>query len=329
MNNKRDDDIDLIDILKKIYFSRKVIFYSSLVFAVIGIVVALVSPIKYSSSTVFITQNQESTSSNLSGVASLVGINLGSSSAGGDIPSSMYPQIGESPKFKRLLLEKTINKKSNITLKTFLIKHYKIDEKNETFLSQMDMSKLEELCFNIISEVISINVNQKDGFVTINSIMPIAEYSAIIAKNSREILQNIIIENKIETARQNLNFSQKQLDEKKLEFNEIQSKLAYFSDSNLNAVNSFVINEKNKLQAEFEIINAVVTELSKQVEQAKLQVTKDTPVFSTIKEAIIPNKRISPKRSQLVLIFGLIGFIFSCIFILIAEPLKKILDDIK
>ena len=30
--------------------------------------------------------------------------------------------------------------------------------------------------------------------------------------------------------------------------------------------------------------------LSKQVEQAKLQVTKDTPVFSTIKEAVIPNK---------------------------------------
>ena len=329
MNNKRDDDIDLIDILKKIYFSRKVIFYSSLVFAVIGIVVALVSPIKYSSSTVFITQNQESTSSNLSGVASLVGINLGSSSAGGDIPSSMYPQIGESPKFKRLLLEKTINKKSNITLKTFLIKHYKIDEKNETFLSQMDMSKLEELCFNIISEVISINVNQKDGFVTINSIMPIAEYSAIIAKNSREILQNIIIENKIETARQNLIFIEGQLTEKKKEFDDIYSKLAFFSDSNLNSVNSFVLNEKNKLESEFQIISAVVEEISKQVEQAKLQLKKDTPVFSTIQEAVIPIDRSSPKRTQLVIIFGFIGFILSSIFVLVNESLKNIFLEIK
>ena len=57
-------------------------------------------------------------------------------------------------------------------------------------------------------------MSTKDGFVTINSTMPVAEYSAIIAKKSREILQNIIIENKIETARQNLNFSQKQLSEK-------------------------------------------------------------------------------------------------------------------
>ena len=159
--------------------------------------------------------------------------------------------------------------------------------------------------------------------------MPIAQYSAILAKKSREILQNIIIENKIETARQNLNFSLNQLNEKKIEFDEIQAKLVYFSDSNLNAVNSFVINEKNKLEAEFQIINSVVTELSKQVEQAKLQVSKDTPVFSTIKEVIIPNKKISPKRLQLVIIFGFTGLIVSCIYSLISDPLKKILKDLK
>ena len=146
--------------------------------------------------------------------------------------------------------------------------------------------------------------------------MPVAEYSAISSKRIKRNFTKIIIENKIETARQNLNFSEKQLSEKKLEFDEIQSKLAYFSDSNLNSVNSFVINEKDKFEAEFQIINAVVTELSKQVEQAKLQVTKDTPVFSTIKEAVIPNKRTSPKRTQLVIIFGFIGFILFLIFVL-------------
>ena len=107
-------------------------------------------------------------------------------------------------------------------------------------------------------------------------------------------------------------------------FDEIQSKLAYFTDSNLNSVNSFVINEKNKLEAEFEIINAVVTELSKQVEQAKLQVKKDTPVFSTIKEATISNLRSSPKRKQTVIIFSLIGLIFSLSFILVKEPFIEI-----
>ena len=43
--------------------------------------------------------------------------------------------------------------------------------------------------------------------------------------------------------------------EKKLEFDDIQAKLSYFSDSNLNTVNSSVINEIDKLQAQFEIIS--------------------------------------------------------------------------
>jgi len=328
MKNDLNNEIDLIEILKKLYTSKKIIIYGSTLFIILGIIISLISPIKYSSSTTFIPQNQENSSSSFSGVASLVGINLGSSS-GSDIPPSMYPQIGESANFKRKLLDKIINKKNNLTLKDFLVNHYNIENDNEFNYSLYGVSKQEEICFEILSKVISINVNTKEGFVTITSTMPIAEYSAIVTRFSREILQNIIIENKIETARQNLNFSEKQLNEKKLEFDEIQSKLAFFSDSNLNAVNSFVINEKNKLDAEFQIINSVVTELSKQVEQAKLQVTKDTPVFSTIKEAIIPNYRISPKRTQLVIIYGLIGFLISCLLILILDPLKKVFKEIK
>lgn len=328
MSSKINDEIDLIEILKKLYTFRKDIFYTTIFSLIIGVLVAFFSPIKYESYTVFIPQNQESNTSSFSSVASLVGINLGSS-FGGDIPPSMYPQIGESPKFKRLILDKIIDNTERLTLKDFLVKHHRLENENDLKTTNIEMTELEESCFKILSNIISINVNQTDGFITINSIMPDAKYSAIVAKMAREILQNIIIENKIETARQNLIFSENQLKEKKLEFNEIQSKLAYFSDSNLNLVNSFIINEKDKLKAQFDIISAVVTELSKQVEQAKLQVTKDTPVFSTIKEAIIPIQRTSPKRKQLVLIFGFIGFSIACIYILIAETLIKIINEIK
>lgn len=329
MSNQFNDEIDLIGILKKIYISRKTILYTSSLFLLMGIVYSMLLPIKFNSSTVFIPQNQESNTSSLSGVASLVGINFGSTSNGGDIPPAMYPQIGNSPKFKRLILDKIIDKKNNLTLKKYLIKQYNIENNdNEIVNSPLFMSKTEETCFKILNDIISINVNQKDGFVTINSTMPVAEYSAIIANKAKEILQKIIIENKIETARQNLNFSKKQLADKKLEFDEIQSKLAYFSDSNLNAVNTFVINEKDKLDAEFQIISAVVTELAKQVETAKLQVTKDTPVFSTVKEAIVPLKKSSPMRTQIVFYFVFTGFLLSCLFVVLKSSTIDIFKKI-
>ena len=329
MENIKDDEIDFIEILKKIYKSKKIILIISFFFALLGFAVALISTVKYSSETIFITQNQESNSSSLSGVASLVGINLGTSNFGGEIPSSMYPQVSNSPKFKRLLLNSYIDFDNKINLKQYLIDYYKLNIENDKINSDLYISELENDCFKIIDKIITINVNQKDGFISLLSTLPVAEYSANLTINAKEILQDIIIDNKIESANQNLIFSQQQLEEKKLIFDEIQAKLAYFSDSNLNSVNSFVINERNKLEAEFQIINAVVTELSKQVEQAKLQVSKDTPVFSTIKEAVIPVERTSPKRTQIVLIFGFTGLIISIISVLIFQPLRKILLEIQ
>jgi uncharacterized protein involved in exopolysaccharide biosynthesis len=329
MNTNSNDEIDLIDLLKKLYNSRKLIVYITIIFSIMGIAYALLLPVKYNSTTIFITQNQETGSSSLSGVASLVGINLGSSSFGGEIPATMYPQIVQSVKFKRLLLQEIVDKKNNITLENFIAKHYSIEEIKEQNTSDLGMTLNEEQYFNILTEILDVSVNQKDGFISISSEMPNAEYSAKVAKFSRELLQNIIIENKIETARQNLIFSEAQLIEKKKEFDDIYSKLAFFSDSNLNSVNSFVLNEKNKLESEFQIISAVVEEISKQVEQAKLQLKKDTPVFSTIQEAVIPLKKSSPKRTQLVIIFGFLGLIASSIIVLIREPLKNILFEIK
>ena len=329
MNTNSNDEIDLIDLLKKLYNSRKLIVYITIIFSIMGIAFALLLPVKYNSTTVFITQNQETGSSSISGVASLVGINLGSSSFGGEIPAKMYPQIVQSVKFKRLLLQEIVDEKNNITLENFIAKHYSIEEIKEQNTSDLRMTLNEEQYFNILTEILNVSVNQKDGFISIGCEMSNAEYSAKVAKFSRELLQNIIIENKIETARQNLIFSEGQLIEKKKEFDDIYSKLAFFSDSNLNSVNSFVLNEKNKLESEFQIISAVVEEISKQVEQAKLQLKKDTPVFSTIQEAVIPLKKSSPKRAQLVIIFGFLGLIASSIIVLIREPLKNILFEIK
>ena len=329
MEVNSNDEIDIIDLLKKLYKSKKSIIYTTIIFLIIGIAFALLSPVKYNSTTVFITQNQETGSSSLSGVASLVGINLSSGLSGSEIPPTMYPKIIESVKFKRLLLKKVIDEKNNITLENFITEYYSIKKDEEENLSDLGMTLNEEKYFRILTEILNVSVNQIDGFISIGCIMPNAEYSAKIAKFSRELLQNIIIENKIETARQNLIFSEGQLMEKKKEFDDIYSKLAFFSDSNINSVNSFVLNEKNKLESEFQIISAVVEEISKQVEQAKLQLKKDTPVFSTIQEAVIPVKISSPKRTQTVIIFGFIGFILSSIFVLTSESLKNIFLEIK
>ena len=100
-----NDEIDLVELLKTAWYGRKQIIIISFIFVLIGVTAALLSPIVYSSSTTFInSQTESSSSSGLSGVASLVGINIGSMSSGSEIPPLMYPQIAESVQFKSCLL---------------------------------------------------------------------------------------------------------------------------------------------------------------------------------------------------------------------------------
>jgi len=327
--DNNSDEIDLIELLKTAWNGRKQIIVISFVFVLVGIAFALLSPIVYSSSTTFINSQTESSSgSGLSGVASLVGINLGSISSGSEIPSTMYPQIGESVEFKRDLLDSYIDEKEQIKLEDFLADYNKIEKNVTENNKKLFVSEYEYELFDVINDIVSISVNQKDGFITISANMPNSEYAANTCVNARDILQEIVINSRIQSAKQKLEYSEKQLASKRIEFEEIQNKLAYFNDSNLNLVTSSVINEREKIEAEFQILNAVMIELSKQVEQRKLQVSEDTPVFSILKEASMPVRRSSPKRTQMVLIFGFIGLTVSTLYTVVKSPIAQILTEL-
>jgi LPS O-antigen subunit length determinant protein (WzzB/FepE family) len=153
--------------------------------------------------------------------------------------------------------------------------------------------------------------------------------TASVARGGQEILQKSVIDYKIKSASEILKFNQTQVDLKKIEFDSLQNKLALFKDSNINIIDSRFVNKLNSLESEFEIVNVVYQELNKQLEQSKLQVSRDTPVFSIIKSVTIPNTRSAPKRSLVVIVYTFIGFIFGCGYILIKNPLLKIIREIK
>ena len=324
------DEIDIIQIVKTIWKSWRFIVKLSSFFVFVGVTMALLSPIVYTSSSTFILSGgSDDKSSSLGGVASLVGINLGGMSSESEIPASMYPKVGESVEFKRLLLEEFIDEGKTINLKNFLIGYHDLDL--EDFVindNDFFVSKGENGLFKLLDDIVLISVNDKDGFVSISANMPTSEYAANTCFNARKILQNIIINNKIKRAKENLSFTKEQLSLKKIEFDNIQNKIAYFQDSNLNIINSKYENELNMLKAEFQIINSVYTELSKQMEQSKLQVNKDTPVFSVVKEVSMPVTRSSPKRSQMVLVFGFIGLVISILYVIVKEPAAQIIKEI-
>ena len=353
-----DDSIDLIALLKQIYQGRKFIILSALIAAILGVVVALATPNTYTSGATFIPQTggDSKPSSSLSGLASLAGISLGGMGGGSDIPPTLYPQIISSIPYKLHLLDETIEvSDSEISLKDYLgddsgssvlgtLKKYTIglpgtilsalrgSSSEGTLEAQGEIYQISEddrELFEALNTKLILSLNEKEGFVTLEFSDEDKFVAAQVAERAKELLQERIIAFKNQSARELLDFTTKQYKENKTSYEALQDSIAIFKDQNLNISSSLYQNRLDRLERELNIASSVVEQLASQVEQAKLQVNKDTPVFTIIEPVTVPFERSAPKRSLIVVIWTFLGVVLSIGFVLVRDPAKEIIASIR
>jgi len=354
--NDNTDEIDLIELLKKIYLEKKFIFKISVLAALFGVVYALFQPNEYTSSTTFIPQLSsgiKTGGSSLSGLASLAGINIGSMESSSEFPPTLYPQVVNGVPFRVELLsnEITLNnelvavkdylekkssfnilgtiKKYTIGLPSLILSSFK-NQKEYTNESKIySITNDDQKLFKILKNNLSLSINEKEGFITISFTDTNKNIAAQITQISQNLLQEKIIEFKNKSSREMLDFALKQYSDKKESHEKLQDEKAVFVDKNINISSSLFQNKLSRLESEVNISESIVQQLASQVEQAKLQVNKDTPVFTTIKPVTIPFERSAPKRSLIVITFLFLGFVLSCGYVLVKEPASAILKSIK
>jgi LPS O-antigen subunit length determinant protein (WzzB/FepE family) len=153
--------------------------------------------------------------------------------------------------------------------------------------------------------------------------------SAQVTQTAETLLQEKIIEFKVKSSKELLDFTSNQYNEKKIAFEKLQDERAVFVDNNINISSSLFQNKLSRIESELSIVQSVVQQLASQLEQAKLQVNKDTPVFTTINPVTIPFERSAPKRSLIVLVFSFLGLVISTGYVFIKEPAMEIIKSIK
>lgn len=110
------DEIDLKDIIRRLWVKRRFILITTGIFLLLGIFVALTSPIQYTAESVILPQSgRQSQASGLGSLASIVGVNMGTAvMAEGTISTAIYPQILNSLPFVREIMQTPITvEKSN------------------------------------------------------------------------------------------------------------------------------------------------------------------------------------------------------------------------
>ena len=354
MDYQKDDEIDLIALLKTVFTARRFVLRITTLFAFIGIVVALVSPVSYTASSTFMPQLSEGrSSSSLGGLASLAGINLSAVMGGQpqEISPSLYPQITKSIPYRLSLLNEPVGP-NDISMREYIlenasgpsmlstIKKYTIGLPGLLFSGSasasdnMESSLLtireeDKKLFDYLDEALTIEVNEKEGLVSLHAELDDRLVAARLAQAATDLLQRNVIAFKSQSARNNLDFIERQFEFKRQEFESIQDSIAIFKDQNLNITSSLYQNQLSRLESQFTVTSSVFQELAGQVEQAKIQVNKDTPIFTIIEPVSVPLERSKPKRSMMVIIWTFLGGVFSVGWVLVKSPAQQIIKELR
>jgi hypothetical protein len=327
------------------------------VFVTIGLIYALSLKNEFTAHTIFIPQvGGSKSSSGLSGLASLAGIDLsGMEGSSSNIPPSLYPQIVKSVSFKKAVLGAKIYVKGledsvsyqeyyekvkkpsllssvskyTIGLPSLIIKTLRAVDDDALAVGKdgskfIKLTKQEVKLIKTLNTQLAVTVNSKEGFVKIEMKMKDAMIAAQMAQFVQDKLQQELINFRISKSRDQQKFTEVRYKEKKKEFEVIQDELAEFRDRNKNISTAVMMNEVKRLESEYNLAFSVYTELAKQLEQAKIQVSKQTPIFSIIQPVTIPSEKSGPFRAIILIGWFFFGIISSVAYILGKDYVKNL-----
>lgn len=352
----QEDEIDLTELTRVIWSRREFILKVTGVFVFLGLIVAFTSKVEYEASCKLMPENQEGMRSGLgglSGLAGLAGINLDMGTTGTLTPM-LYPQIVQSIPFQlELINEPILFQKLDSTMSSLIyfkeidspslfgliaeytiglpgkIKQLLLDETLEIFPdNNNELIRLSKEDWELIERYrkrISVSVDDKTGVISLSTEMPDPYAAAKITDLVVKKLTEKITEYKIKKVRTNLEFIQERYKEAKKEYRQKQAQVANFMDRNKNLTSSLVQTEYQRLQNELNIAFEVYKGLATQLEQAKIKVKEETPVFTVLDPVKIPVSKSKPKRMTIILLsffLGVFGSIGAALIVPIYDSIK-------
>lgn len=338
-----EQEIDLVELIQKMWINRWLIIKVTGVFVVLGVLVALFSAKVYTASCDIVPDTGKSGNSKMSSLAALAGVNLGEGADVTALSPLVYQNIMNGTSFRKELMQTKIDfEKADKPVSFFdyytseeynkpgvfdYIKKYTIGlpfvilnairgEQPEPDYSAIGnsegptmetLSKDEYNALKILEQCVALTLDNKNGYVTITTNMPEAVASAQLAQATVVLLQKYITEFKIAKVQSNLDFIQGRYNEAKKNFEDIQVRRAAFRDANTNTNKYSARVEAEKLDAEYTLAMNLYSELATQLEQAKIEVKKDTPILTVVRPVTIPYKKSKPARAKILLAFTFLG----------------------
>ncbi|MGE6353863.1 Wzz/FepE/Etk N-terminal domain-containing protein [Flavobacterium sp. NPDC079362] len=354
MNNTpvENDEISLKELIQKgrewysyLLSQWKVIVLAGIIGTALGLTYSFIKKPIYTATLSFALEDEKSGAGlgGALGLASSFGLDLGGS-GGGIFTGSNLTELFKS----RSMVEKTMLSPVNINGKIVSLVDMYIDinewrkdwDKNSKlskikFLpnsNRQKFTRVQDSIMGLIYRNIStgaLNVAQKDKKVSIISI-DVSSTNELFSKLFCETLANQVskfyIETKSKKARLNMAILERQVDSIRGELNGAITGVAIANDNtfNLNPALNVRRAPSARRQVDVQANTAILTELVKQAELAKVTLRKETPLIQVIDKPIMPLNKVKFGKIKGGVLGGFLGGLFTVLALILRRFFKLI-----
>ncbi|MBO4341360.1 MAG: hypothetical protein J5835_08040 [Bacteroidales bacterium] len=349
INQEEGGNVDVLAIVNKLWSGRKTVIIWTCVFMVLGLLAAMSMKHEYTVRTVLAPQVNARTSSYAS-LASMAGFDIGLANMNmSDLSPLVYPQIVESVPYRLELLHtpfhyekvdtavsiytyaKEYSKptvfatvaKYTIGLPGFLLSKLKKEEPeleypayegdgvDESITKPVMLTRDEASMVKEMGRRVSLMVDKKEGYLAMTVIGSEPLQTAELAIKAIELLQSEVTRFRTEKAQDQLEYIQARYNEVKAETESYQTTLASIKDRSQQMTSTRSRIEQERVQIKYNISSSIYAEMAKQLEQAKMQVKRDTPVLAVVQPVTVP-LHSSNSRLKVLITWIFFGFVLGC-----------------
>lgn len=354
---EEEQEIDIMELISKLWKKKAMIIKWCIVGAVIGLVVGFSIPKTYSSSVTLAPETQQRTNSSVSSIASMMGVNLNNSVDA--ISVDMFPDVVHSTPFIVELFELPVQfewkgEMMNTTLLDYMLEYQKSpwwtpvmqapfkalgwamslvsgkEEETEGAAGPLDptnLPKKERGVVKFFAENIMVNVDKKTGKTSMSLQMQDPRVVATVLNAVVENLKEYMSDYRTSKARQDVENLAEICTERKADYYKAQQAYAKFVDANKSVILQSAQAERERLQQEMNLAYQVYSQVATQLEGARIQEQQAKPVFAIIDPVTVPLRKTAPSKAKMLVIFTFLAGCCAAAWVLFGDEYWKKLKE--
>ena len=344
----KDRGEGIIGVLLLLWSRRKLLMVNCIIAGVLAMVIAFSMPKQYTATSVMAPEMTSGMTlpGGVGTLASMAGINFSGQGAGDDaFYPELYPQIVSSTPFlSEILAMQVVSQDGEIktTLYEYLLRHQKTawwtkiysapiammtGEKDGTSeidtlgkdTAEYQLSKQQYKMHMALEKRIKVSVDKGNNMITIDVTMQDPKIAASVANAVSDKLQQYVEKYRSAKARKDLEYAEMFFKDAETKYVEAQKAYAEYANQHQNIVNAKYQIELDRLSNEKDMAFERYSQMSQNLEVARVRVQEQTPVCVVVQPAYAPIKPSSPKKIMMGLLYVFLAFFGTSGWIIVKD----------